>query len=333
MPMRRINPRVPAVLAGLGLAITAVITINMMMGEYPIPPIDVWKTVFGVGTGEYDFVVQTLRLPRNLVAVLVGAALGLSGAILQGLARNPLASPGVVGITGGANLAAVAIITLFPSSPLWALPAAAFGGALAAAVVTYLLAWKDGTSPIRLVLVGIGIASITAALTTLIITHARILVVSQAMVWMTGSVYARSWEHLRPLAPWLLLFVPLALALARHLDALQLGDEVARGLGSRVEANRAVLILTSVALAGAAVATAGAIGFVGLMAPHIARRLVGPTSASLLPTAALVGALLVTFADMLGRTVFAPIEIPAGVITALVGAPYFIYLLYQSRNA
>ncbi|MFZ5815219.1 MAG: FecCD family ABC transporter permease [Bacillota bacterium] len=331
--LRRINPKVPAILMGLALATAAVITLNMMMGEYPIPPLDVWKTVFGVGSGEYDFVVKTLRLPRNLVAVLVGAALGVSGAILQGMARNPLASPDVIGITGGANLAAVAVIALYPKSPLWALPVSAFAGAALAAALTYLLAWKGGSSPIRMVLVGIGIASVAAALTTVILTHARVLVVSQAMVWMTGSVYARSWEHLRPLLPWLLLFLPLAFAMARHLDALQLGDEVARGLGSRVEANRGVLLLTSVALAGAAVATAGAIGFVGLMAPHISRRLVGPTAAGLLPTAALVGGLLVVFADMLGRVVFAPIEIPAGVITALVGAPYFIYLLYQTRNA
>lgn len=333
MPSIRIRPRLLTALAALSLAIVAVVTINLMMGEYPIHPIDVWKTIFGVGTGEYDFVVNTLRLPRNLVAVLVGMALGLSGAILQGLSRNPLASPDVVGITGGASLAAVAVIALFPRSPLWALPAAAFGGALVAALLTYLLAWKGGSSPIRLVLVGIGIAAVTSALTTVIMTHAQVLVVSQAMIWMTGSVYARTWSHLIPLLPWLAIFVPLALAAARHLDALQLGDEVARGLGSRVEANRGLLLLTSVALAGAAVATAGAIGFVGLMAPHIARRLVGPTAAGLLPTAGLVGGLLVVFADMLGRTIFAPIEIPAGVITAVVGAPYFIYLLYQSRNA
>jgi iron complex transport system permease protein len=331
-PTLHIRPRILQVVTVLVLAIMLVVTINLMMGEYPIPPLAVWQTVFGAGSGEHDFIVNGLRLPRNLVAVLVGMALGISGAVLQGLARNPLASPDVLGITGGANLAAVAIIALFPRSPLWALPAAAFGGALVAAALTYLLAWKDGTSPIRLVLVGIGVAAVTSALVTVILTQARVLVVSQAMVWMTGSVYARSWSHLKPLLPWMAFFVPLALAMARHLDLLQLGDDVARGLGSQVESSRGLLLLTSVALAGAAVATAGNIGFVALMAPHMARRLVGPTSAGLLPTAGLLGGLLVVFADMLGRVLFAPIEVPAGVITALVGAPYFIYLLHQGRH-
>ena len=325
--------RLGGVLLLLTLACVAVVTVNMALGEYPIPPLDVLKTVFGQGTGEYDFIVNTLRLPRNLVALLVGASLAMAGAILQGVARNPLASPDVIGITGGANLGAVAIIALYPKSPLWTLPAGAFAGALVAAAATYLLAWKKGTSPIRLVLVGIGVAAVAQALVTVLMTHSQVLVVTRAMVWMTGSVYGRSWEHLRPLLPWLALFVPLAALLTRHLNALQLGDEVARGLGARVERYRLLLVVTSVALAGASVATAGAIAFVGLMAPHIARQLVGPTAGAVLPTAALVGALLVATADMLGRTIFAPIEIPAGVITALVGAPYFIWLLYRSRNA
>lgn len=329
----RINLRVVSVLLVLAAVTLAVITVNMALGEFPIPPLEVLQTVLGLGTGEHDFIVMTLRLPRNLVAFLVGGGLALSGGILQGLARNPLASPDVIGITAGANLAAVAVITLYPTSPLWVMPLSAFGGALAAASATYIIAWKGGSSPIRLVLVGIGVAAVAQAITTVFITHAKVLVVSRAMVWMAGSVYARSWEHLRPLVPWLAVFVPLAFLLARHLNTLHLGDEVARGLGTPVERYRALLLLTAVALAGASVATAGAIGFVGLMAPHMARRLVGPSQGGLLPTTAMLGGLLVVVADMLGRTVFAPIEVPAGVVTAIIGAPYFIYLLYQNRHA
>lgn len=325
--------RVLSLIGMLALLTLAVITINMGMGEFKIAPFDVLKTLVGAGTKQHDFIVNTLRLPRNLVAFLVGASLAISGGILQGLSRNPLAAPDVIGITSGANLAAVAVIILYPDSPLWALPLAAFGGALAAGAVTYVLAWKGGSSPIRLILVGIGIASVCMALVTVLTTFGQILQVSRAMVWMAGSVYGRSWEHLRPLVPWLVVFVPVAFLLARHLNALQLGDEVARGLGARVERYRLLLLVTAIALAGASVATAGSIGFVGLMAPHIARRLAGPSQGGLLPVAGMVGGLLVVTADMLGRTVFAPIEVPAGVITAAVGAPYFLWLLYSSRTA
>jgi iron complex transport system permease protein len=307
--------------------------INMGLGEFPIAPVDVLKTVLGLGTGEYDFIVNTLRLPRNLVAFAVGGALALSGAILQGLTRNPLAAPDVIGITHGANLGAVAILILAPTAPLVALPGAAVGGALGAAAITYILAWKGGTAPIRLILVGMGIASALQALTTLLLTHGNVIVVSQAMVWITGSVYGRSWEHLMRLLPWVLVAVPVALLLARHANALQLGDDIARGLGAPVERNRGLLLALSVVLAGAAVATCGAVGFVGLMAPHIARQLVGPSQGGLFPVATVAGGLILVTADMLGRTLFAPIEVPAGVITAAVGAPYFLWLLFRSRNA
>lgn len=162
-------------------------------------------------------------------------------------------------------------------------------------------AWKGGSTPMRLILVGMGIAALSQAFVTIATIQGQVIRVNQAMLWMTGSVYNRGWEHLEPLAPWLLLFIPLALFLARHLNRLHLGDEVARGLGSRVERHRGLLLLTSVALAGASIAAAGPVGFVGLMAPHMARRLAGPNHGSLLPT-------------------------------AVVGAPYFLYLLYRTQT-
>lgn len=330
----RLDRRVPPVLLVLGLITLTVMVINVGYGEYPIPPLEVLKTILGLETGnsDYFFIVNILRLPRVLVAFLAGVGLATSGTILQGLTRNPLADPGIIGLSSGASLAAVTLIVLLPAAPPFLLPLAAFGGALMVAILIYLLAWEQGGSSIRLILVGVGLATIVGALTTLIVTFGEINDVSQALVWLTGSVYGRSWEHVWPLLPWLAILVPLTLLLGRDLNTLNLGDEVARGLGSQVEFKRGLLLLISVALAGASVATAGTIGFVGLMAPHIARHLVSPAHEGLIPTAALNGGLIVVLSDLLGRSLFAPIEIPCGVITAAIGAPYFLYIMYRNRD-
>ncbi|HEY9890090.1 MAG TPA: iron ABC transporter permease [Candidatus Obscuribacterales bacterium] len=326
----RVDRRVPLVLSVLvGVALLALI-FNVSQGEYPVPPLAVVKTLLGLPVNpDYAFVVHTLRLPRALVALLVGMGLAIAGTILQGLTRNPLAAPEIIGINSGASLVAVAVIVLLPGVPIALLPVAAFAGGLGAAIALYLLAWNQGSAPVRLILVGIGLTALTGALSNLMITFGEINAVSQALVWLTGSVYGRSWEHLWPLLPWLVVFMPLSLVLARDLDTLTLGDNLAQGLGSRVEWTRSILLVCTVALAGAAVATAGTIGFVGLMAPHLARRLVGPSHAGLLPAAALTGACIVELADLVGRLAFAPIELPCGLITAVIGAPYFLWLLYR----
>lgn len=330
----RVDMRAVFVFAALGLVALAGMIANVGVGEYPIAPFDVVRTVLGmeVGDGNYSFIVNTLRLPRALVAVLVGVALAISGAILQGLTRNPLAAPDIVGINAGAGLAAVSLIVVFPSVSAAYVPPAAFVGAVAVAGLLYLLAWKGDSSPIRLILVGVGLGAIAGALTTLMITFGEIDQVSQALVWLTGSVYGRSWEQIWPFLPWLFVFVLLALLCSRHLNALNLGDEVAKGLGVRVERERGLLVLASVALAASAVATAGTVGFVAFIAPHIARQLVGPNHGGLLPTAAMTGGAIVVLADLVGRTIFAPIEIPCGIVTSVVGAPYFLYLLYRSSR-
>jgi iron complex transport system permease protein len=331
----RLDRRVPPTLLVLAIVTLAVMILSVGYGEYPISPLNVIKTILGISTGnaDYDFVIYTLRLPRVIVAVLVGMGLAIAGTILQGLTRNPLAAPEIVGVEAGAGLAAVALIVLFPAVSVSLLPLAAFGGAFIAALLVYSLAWENGSSPIRLILVGVGVGAIASAFTSLMISFGNIYDVSQALVWLTGSVYGRTWEHIQALLPWLVVFIPLSLFAARELNTLNLGDEVARGLGSSVEWQRGLLLLTSVALAGASVATAGTIGFVGLMAPHLSRQLVGTSHEGLLPTAALVGGLIVAIADLLGRSLFAPIELPCGVITAAVGAPYFLYLLYRRRAA
>lgn len=328
----RLDRRVPAVLVTLVLVALVAMVLNVAQGEYPIPPLEVVKTLLGLEVNpDYPFIINTLRLPRTLVAFLVGVGLALSGTILQGLTRNPLADPGIIGINAGASLAAVSLIVLFPSAPIFLLPWSAFGGALIIALLIYLLAWENGSSPIRLILIGVGLAAIAGALTTLMITFGEINTVSQALVWLAGSVYGRSWEHIISLLPWLAILVPLTLMLTQQLNLLNLGDDIAKGLGSAVEWQRGLLLLTSVALAGACVATAGMIGFVGLIAPHLGRMLVGPTHAGLLPTAAVLGGTIVVLSDCLGRTLFAPTELPCGVITAAVGAPFFLYLLVRHR--
>ncbi len=330
----RIDRRVPLVLVVLSAIALLSLIFNVSQGEYPVPPVEVVKTILGFpASPDYAFVVNTLRLPRALVALLVGMGLATAGTILQSMTRNPLAAPEIIGINAGASLVAVALIVLLPGVAVGWLPVAAFLGGLGAAIAIYLLAWNGGNSPIRLILIGIGLTSLTGAFTSLMITFGNIYDVSQALVWLTGSVYGRSWEHLWPLLPWLIVFLPLTMVLARDLDTLNLGDRLAQGLGSRVEWTRSLLLLCTVALAGASVATAGTIGFVGLMAPHLARQMVGPSHAGLLPVAALTGACIVELADIVGRLAFAPIELPCGVITAVIGAPYFLWLLYRDGQS
>lgn len=325
----RIDRRVPPVLLLTLLATLAVMTINIGVGEYPIAPLDVVKTVLHLPTANNDFafIVNTLRLPRMLIAALVGLALGISGAIMQGVTRNPLAAPDLLGISAGAGLVAVTLIVVAPGTPAGVLPMAAFVGAVLAAALIYFLAWHGGDSPMRLILVGIGLAAVLGALTSMAITFGDPYDVQRALVWLTGSVYGRSWAEFWPFLPWVLLFAPLALLMGRHLNALNLGEEVARGLGSRVALQRGLLLLTAVALASSTVAAAGTIGFVGLMAPHAARRLVGPLHEGVLPVAGVIGALIVVAADLVGRTLLAPIELPCGLVTAAIGAPFFVYLL------
>lgn len=330
----RIDRRVPLMLLCLAVVTIVAMVMNVGRGEYPISPLDIVKTVFGLDTGNRDhaFVIHNLRLPRTLVAFMVGVAFAISGTIFQGLTRNPLADPGIIGINAGASLAAVTVIVLFPSAPIYTLPLSAFAGALLMAILIYSLAWNNGSSPILLILMGIGLSAIASAFTSLMITFGDIYDVGNALVWLAGSVYGRTWEQVFSFLPWLIVFVPMALTLARHLNALNLGDDVAKGLGTRVEWQRGLLVLVGVALAGAGVATAGNIGFVGLIAPHLGRQLVGTNHEGLIPISALLGGIIVVMADLLGRTLFAPIELPCGVVTAAIGAPYFLYLLIRNRK-
>lgn len=334
----RIDRRAPLVALLIGLFTIGTFIASVSYGEYNIPPVEVVRTVLNTNTDHPDYanfrlVVHTFRLPRIVLAFLVGAALAVSGALMQGITRNALADPYLLGVSGGAALTAVTLIVWLKTIPISTLPFAAFAGALLAAGAIYLFAWKNGTStPIRLILIGIAIESIVGALTTVMLLFGDITDVQQAYVWLTGSVYGRNWEHVHALGAWLLVLLPIAFLLARHLNTLNLGDDTAKGLGLRVEQQRGLLLIVSVALAAAAVSVAGTIGFVGLVAPHVTRRLVGPSHEGLLPISGLFGGALVALADLIGRWVISPSELPVGIVTAMIGAPYFLYLLYRSRN-
>ncbi|EGK07542.1 FecCD family ABC transporter permease [Kroppenstedtia eburnea] len=308
-------------------------------GEVIIGPVDTLKTILGFGDPMNQLIIQSFRLPRIVIALLVGISLAVAGAILQNLVRNPLASPDVIGITGGASVAVVLFLTLFSDSnhsltvSLNWMPAAAFVGAMITAFTVYFLSWKNGASSFRLILIGIGMSMLAQSLTTLFMIKGPIYQAAQANVWITGSIYAADWKQVQILWPVTLILMLLSILLMRNINIQEFGDEIAVGVGSPVEWNRFALLLLSAALIASAVSFSGMIGFVGLMAPHMARRLVGSGFGALLPVSALIGGLLVMLADLAGRTLFLPLEVPAGVFTATIGAPYFIYLLYKSRNS
>lgn len=322
-----------AAITGILLVLTfLVFLLSTGLGTKSISPAGVLKSLFGLGSQSDAVVIHQLRLPRVLVGMLVGASLAVAGAILQGIIRNPLASPDIIGITGGATVSAVAMLTLYPAVSIHWIPAAALAGAALLTLVIYLLAWKQGVSSTRLVLIGVGLGASMQALTTLVITTGNQFVTTKALVWITGSVYGSNWKHVLALLSWILLFIPLAFVFARAVNIQQLGDDLATGAGNPVQKHRFILLLICVALAGSAVAFGGAIGFVGLIAPHIARKLVGPSFGGLLPVSALTGGLIVMAADLFARTAFSPLDLPVGLFTSLIGAPFFIYLLLKSRN-
>lgn len=327
--------RVPPVLLVLVFFTLLVLGMSLSFGSYRVPPLDIVKAILGLTTSDPQspYVVITLRLPRVLLAWLVGMAFALSGAIMQGLTRNPLADPGITGVSTGAGLAAVSVIVFWPASPPAVLHLAALGGGLFFALLLYLLTGTGQRSPLRLVLVGVSLGVIAGSATTLMLTFGHIDDVSVALMWLSGSISGKSWPQVWSLLPWLAVFGSLAWRLSRQLNVLQLGEDVAAGLGSRVALQRGLLLLVSVALAGASVATAGTIGFVGLMAPHLARQLVGPMHEGMLPVSALMGGLLVGGADLLGRTLFSPTELPCGLLTSVLGGPYFLYLLSRRRKS
>jgi iron complex transport system permease protein len=276
---------------------------------------------------------MSTRLPRVVAALLAGAVLAVAGVLVQGVTRNPLADTSVIGISGGAAIGAVLIVTFHAAADYWTLAVAAGLGALAAAAVVFGLSARGGFDTDRTILVGVAAAFFADAIVTLLIVATDPWNQAKALTWLSGSTYGRSFEHLVPLAVGCLMLLPAAAISARRLDLLSVDEDVPVVLGVSVARARLALLVCAVLLTALAVAAIGIIVFVGLVAPHAARSLVGRRHRWALPVAALLGALLVVCADMLGRTAIAPTQLPATLLTACIGAPYFFWLMYKGRRA
>lgn len=320
----------------LGILIISAFIVSMNTGYIRLSPLDVVKTLFGMGTEKQSLILFQFRLPRIVISVLIGAGLAVSGCILQGISRNALADPGILGINAGAGLMVMLYVSFYPTTStgsIFLLPVLALVGAGFTAALIYVLSYKrnEGISPTRLILTGIGVAAgISAAMIvlTLKLDPNKYQFVA---TWLAGSIWGSNWKFVLALLPWIVILLPYVFYKARVMNVLNLGENTATGLGAPVEKERLLLLAAAVGLAGSSVAVSGGIGFVGLIGPHLARRLVGPKHQLLLPTSALIGALLVVVADTIGRWILQPSEIPTGIVVAVIGAPYFLYLLTKTR--
>lgn len=310
----------------LTVFVAIAIVANLSFGAVNLTSQQVWQGLFS--GSEHYFTIHEYRLPRTLIAILVGAMLASSGVLIQGVIRNPLASPDILGVSHGAGLAAVAMMTLFPSVSVYWLPLAALVGGISSAFLLALVCGGN-TPPVRLAITGVALAALySSGIDFLILTQP--LEINNALLWLTGSLWGRSWAQLSMILPWLVL-VPVVLWLSHALNILTLGDERATNLGISVPWVRAGALFVSVLWTSVSVAVCGPISFLGLVAPHLARQLVGGRHQALLPTSMLVGASLLLVADLVARTIDPPIELPAGIMTAIIGAPYFLYLLLKMR--
>jgi iron complex transport system permease protein len=316
----------------IGVALVLVgVAWSVSVGDFSVPFGEVVGELTGLGGGsKSEFIIQRLRLPRALTGVLVGAAFGLSGQLYQRLVRNPLASPDILGVSAGAAVGAVGCIVLVSAATV-VVTSAALAGSMLTILAIYLLAVRDGISSYRLVLVGIGLTAMLQATVAYLLTRADLRDAQRAYVWLTGSLNGRSWEYVRPLTIALVVLVPLAMVCSRSLRVLEMGDDCAAGLGVSLRRSKVAIGLIGAALAAVATAAAGPVAFVALLAPQIARRLIGERTPGLVP-AAIVGAVMVVYSDLLARRLFAPTELPVGVVTAVVGAPVLLALLVRTNR-
>ncbi|WP_128803455.1 MULTISPECIES: iron chelate uptake ABC transporter family permease subunit [unclassified Streptomyces] len=327
----RLDARAALVVVLLLLAALAAGVALIGTGDFPISAGDVLKTLAGNGNAGQEFIVEELRLPRVLVGLLVGASLGLGGALFQAVTRNPLGSPDVLGLGQGATAGALVMIVLFSGSAAEVTVGALVGG-LVTGLAIYLLAWKQGVHGYRLVLVGIGVSAIVTAVNGYLLTVSDIVDAARAVVWMTGSLSGRDWDQVWPLLGLCAVLVPLVLVNARGLRMLEMGDDVAGALGVRVERVRALLMVSAVLLTATATAAAGPVSFVALTAPQLARRLTRSPGPNLLPSLCMGAALLVT-ADLTSQRLFGADQLPVGVVTGVLGGVYLLWLLVTERRA
>lgn len=316
------------------LLIVATGWVGMGLGDASLSYGRLFSVLFGQGTAEEDLILFGIRLPRLVITVLAGMGLAASGAVLQGMTRNDLADPGIIGINAGAGVAIAVFFLFFPidaGSFIYLLPVIAVLGAFLTAALIYVFSFERyrGLQPIRLVLVGVGFSMALSGIMVVLTSSAEREKVDFIANWLAGSIWGTDWPFVIALLPWLIILLPYTMMKARRLDVLGLGDSASIGLGVALRRERFTLLFTAVALAAAAVSVTGGIAFIGLMAPHIARALIGPRHALMIPIAVLMGGWLLMVADTLGRNLVDPNGIPAGIVTALIGAPYFIYLLIK----
>jgi iron complex transport system permease protein len=326
-------------LTAVGL-LAAAVYLSLSYGMVELSFADVIKTLLGLAASrENDLLIYQFRLPRIITAVLVGCGLGIAGAVFQGISRNGLADPGLLGVNAGAGLAIVVFMFFFHGSfagiswlGVWAMPLFGLLGGVGAALLIYLLSRSgDRLEPQRFLLTGIALGSGFGALSLYFSLKMNPADFQTATSWSLGSLLYANWQYIAAILPWFLLLVPFILQKADILDLFQLEENSVKSLGVSVGREQAILLLMSTGLVGACVSVAGSIGFVGLIVPHVAKRLIGIRHDRVIPLSAVLGALLVVLADFIAKNAFAPVEIAVGVVISLIGVPYFIYLLFKSK--
>lgn len=313
-------------LTASGLLLLASMMLAVSLGAVNLGPTRVFDGLLDRGDTVARQIVWQLRVPRVLVAALVGANLSVAGVLLQGVTRNPLAGPHILGLSAGAGFASITVVVVAPGTPIELIAPAAFLGAIAAALVVYGLAWRGGISPVRFALSGVATAALFTAMSTAVLANSD-LFTQRVLSFLAGGLFARDWDDAYQIMPYTAVLGAGALAVAGALNVLALGDDVARGLGMQVERMRLLLVVLAAGLTGSAVAVSGMLAFVGLVVPHASRLLVGSDHRRAAPLAALLGASLLVLADTASRIVIAPAEIPVGIVTAVIGAPVFLLLI------
>ncbi|KQP27179.1 iron ABC transporter permease [Aeromicrobium sp. Leaf272] len=332
LDVRGLGVRRPGLLIGVLVVLLVVVAgASMLVGDRMFLVGDLLNWLAGRG-GPITSSVMDARAPRIVAAVLAGVALAVSGALIQGVTRNPLADPTLLGVSGGASVGAVVVVTAVPAASFWAISGASVTGALLAATLVFGLAARSGFATDRLVLLGVGVAYGATATVTVLIVATDPFNAAKALTWLSGSTYGRAYEHLTPLVVACVVLLPIAFAASRRLDLLSVDEDTPRVVGVDPARSRLLLLGSGTLLTAAAVSVIGVVGFVGLVAPHAARALVGRRHRLVIPVAALLGAIVLSLSDLLGRTVVAPTQLSASLLTAAIGTPYFLYLLHRSRR-
>ncbi|EGT3749432.1 TPA: FecCD family ABC transporter permease [Clostridioides difficile] len=331
----KINSKTLLVISILMVLIFITFLLSLNMGSFSIEPMNVIKTFLWQGQRNHEIAIFKLRLPRIVIALLVGSALSTAGVILQGVTKNDLADSGILGINSGAALFVVVYIYLMNGNvyegmsnlTVFTMPIVALIGALFGAFLIYSLAWKGGINSSRLLLIGIGVNIAFTSILTIFQLKFTTQEFNRVMAWTSGSIWGTSWKYVIVVLPFIVIFMGITIYKSKYIDVLNLGDEVSISLGVDVEKQRRRLIIYAVILSGVSTAVAGSISFLGLIAPHIGRKIIGPKHKRLIPVSALIGTLLLLIADTISRNLLAPIEIPVGIVVSIIGVPYFIYLM------